>query len=57
MLRRLLRILERLGFYCRHQDDFVKLIQEQHIRSGYAHWSNIYKCRKCGRYRTDEIGL
>jgi hypothetical protein len=52
-----IRLLEYLHLRCRHEDVFIETIHEQSLRGGYAHWSNVFKCQKCGRFSTHELDL
>ena len=44
-------------FLCDHQWILKDTIQEQNLRSGHQHWSNIYQCGVCGKHETRDIDL
>ncbi len=56
-MRRVLSFLKKLFRVCDHDYMFMELIHESNIRTGHAHWSNVYSCKKCGKYQTVELDI
>lgn len=42
---------------CQHDWVLIDTVQEQNLRTGHVHWSNIYHCRICGKHETRDIDL
>lgn len=40
---------------CNHDWQHIDTIKEQNLRGGYEHWSDVYVCKKCGKYRSEEM--
>lgn len=40
--------------FCKHEFEFIETIEEQNLRGGYDHLSQIYVCKICGKREVRE---